>query len=70
MSAAAIPTIWISRASASTRWPAIFATAASPGELDLVPKGKSEPFSGVDRSKFSGEALYQLDRRVELRVYR
>jgi outer membrane protein OmpA-like peptidoglycan-associated protein len=40
------------------------------GQLDLVPKGKSEPFSGVDRSKFSGEALYQLDRRVELRVYR
>jgi outer membrane protein OmpA-like peptidoglycan-associated protein len=40
------------------------------GELDLVPKGKSEPFTGVDRSKFSGEALYQLDRRVELRVYR
>ncbi len=40
------------------------------GKLDLVPKGKSEPFSGIDRSKFSGEALYQLDRRVELRVYR
>jgi len=40
------------------------------GKLDLVAKGKSEPFSGIDRSKFSGEALYQLDRRVELRVYR
>jgi outer membrane protein OmpA-like peptidoglycan-associated protein len=40
------------------------------GQLDLVPKGKSEPFNGIDRSRFSGEALYQLDRRVELRVYR
>jgi outer membrane protein OmpA-like peptidoglycan-associated protein len=40
------------------------------GKLDLVPKGKSEPFTGVDRTRFSGEALYQLDRRVELRVYR
>lgn len=40
------------------------------GSLDLVPKGKSEPYMGVDRSKFSGEALYQLDRRVELRFLR
>lgn len=40
------------------------------GKLDLIPKGKSEPFTGVDRTRFSGEALYQLDRRVELRVYR
>jgi outer membrane protein OmpA-like peptidoglycan-associated protein len=40
------------------------------GDLDLVPKGKSEPFSGIDRGRFSGEALYQFDRRVELRVYR
>lgn len=40
------------------------------GELKLIPKGKSEPYSGVDRSRYSGEALYQLDRRVELRVAR
>lgn len=40
------------------------------GELELVPKGKSEPYLGVDRTKFSGETLYQLDRRVELRFTR
>lgn len=40
------------------------------GELTLTPKGKSEPYMGVDRSAYSGEALYQLDRRVELRVTR
>ena len=36
------------------------------GELSLVPKGETEPFTGVDRSQYSGEELYQLDRRVEL----
>jgi outer membrane protein OmpA-like peptidoglycan-associated protein len=40
------------------------------GKLDLVAKGKSEPFAGIDRSRFSGEALYQLDRRVELHLVR
>ena len=40
------------------------------GELNLSPKGKSEPYMGVDRSAYSGEALFQLDRRVELRVTR
>lgn len=40
------------------------------GELKLTPKGKSEPFMGVDRQHYSGEALFQLDRRVELRVAR
>lgn len=40
------------------------------GELRLTPKGKSEPYTGVNRSAYSGEALYQLDRRVELRVTR
>lgn len=40
------------------------------GELKLTPKGKTEPYSGVDRSTYSREALYQLDRRVELRVTR
>lgn len=38
------------------------------GKLQLVPKGANEPFTGVDRSKYLPEELYQLDRRVELRV--
>jgi outer membrane protein OmpA-like peptidoglycan-associated protein len=38
------------------------------GKLELVPKGATEPFMGVDRSKYPSEELYQLDRRVELRV--
>jgi len=38
------------------------------GKLDLVPKGASEPFKGVDRSKYSLDDLMQLDRRVELRA--
>lgn len=38
------------------------------GKLNLVPKGKLEPYTGVDRSKYDQEALYQLDRRVELHV--
>lgn len=38
------------------------------GELLLLPKGKTEPFTGVDRSNFPQEDLYQLDRRVELRL--
>lgn len=40
------------------------------GELKLTPKGKTEPYTGVDRAAYKGEALYQLDRRVELRVTR
>ncbi len=36
------------------------------GTLDLIPKGKSEPFTGVVRSQYPQEELYQLDRRVEL----
>ncbi|MBS0270697.1 MAG: OmpA family protein [Proteobacteria bacterium] len=38
------------------------------GKLQLLPKGATEPFTGVDRSKYTAEELYQLDRRVELRV--
>ena len=38
------------------------------GQIDLVPKGSSEPFNGVVRSRFQREDLLQLDRRVELRV--
>jgi len=37
------------------------------GKLDLIPMGEKAPFTGVDRSEFSREALYELDRRVELR---
>ncbi len=40
------------------------------GELKLTPLGKTEPFSGVDRARFDRQALYELDRRVELKVYR
>jgi len=36
------------------------------GELELIPKGKREPFAGVVRSQYPQEELYQLDRRVEL----
>lgn len=43
-------------------------TGGFTGELLLLPKGKTEPFTGVDRSNFSREDLYQLDRRVELRL--
>ena len=40
------------------------------GQLDLVPKGKAEPYLGVVRADFSQEDLWQLDRRVELMVSR
>lgn len=40
------------------------------GQLDLVPKGKTEPYLGVVRSEFPQEDLWQLDRRVELMVSR
>ncbi|MBU1211016.1 MAG: OmpA family protein [Alphaproteobacteria bacterium] len=38
------------------------------GEIILLPKGESEPFAGVDRNALPPEDLYQLDRRVELRL--
>jgi outer membrane protein OmpA-like peptidoglycan-associated protein len=38
------------------------------GDLELVPKGKTEPYAGVVRSEYNQEELYQLDRRVELVV--
>ena len=40
------------------------------GRLELVPKGKTEPYTGVVRGDFSQEDLYQLDRRVEMVVSR
>ena len=36
------------------------------GKLTLTPKGRSAPYTGVDRSLYSRDALYQLDRRVEV----
>lgn len=38
------------------------------GQLTLLPKGKSEPFGGVDRERLGREAVWQADRRVELRT--
>ena len=38
------------------------------GELELVPKGETEPFTGVVRSQYGKEELFQLDRRVELLI--
>jgi outer membrane protein OmpA-like peptidoglycan-associated protein len=38
------------------------------GKLEMVPKGATEPYTGIDRSKYPPDELYQLDRRVELRV--
>ncbi len=38
------------------------------GGLVLIPKGETQPFTEVDRSQYSQEDLYQLDRRVELLV--
>ncbi len=38
------------------------------GELTMTPKGETDPYRGVDRSKYPREELYTLDRRVELRL--
>jgi outer membrane protein OmpA-like peptidoglycan-associated protein len=40
------------------------------GKLELVPKGKSEPYAHVDRQMLPREDALQLDRRVELRLVR
>lgn len=47
---------------------AMLRKAGYSGKLRLVPKGETEPFSGVDRSQFSQDVLYELDRRVEIRT--
>src|SRR5262245_22030875 len=36
------------------------------GELELIPKGRSEPYSAIDRQALAKEDVFQLDRRVEL----
>lgn len=38
------------------------------GALTMTPKGETDPYRGVDRSKYAREELYTLDRRVELRL--
>jgi outer membrane protein OmpA-like peptidoglycan-associated protein len=38
------------------------------GKLVLMPKGKTEPFTGIDRRAMPRQIVYQMDRRVELRV--
>lgn len=38
------------------------------GQLDLVPRGESEPFTGIDRTRMAEDEVRQLDRRVELRL--
>ena len=38
------------------------------GRLSLLPKGKSEPFAGIDRTSAAHDAVLQADRRVELRL--
>ncbi|MDH4983136.1 OmpA family protein [Hyphomicrobium sp. D-2] len=40
------------------------------GSLELVPKGKTEPYLGVVRGDFAQDDLWQLDRRVELVISR
>jgi outer membrane protein OmpA-like peptidoglycan-associated protein len=36
------------------------------GKLELIAKGRSEPYAGIDRNTLSKEQAFQLDRRVEL----
>jgi outer membrane protein OmpA-like peptidoglycan-associated protein len=36
-------------------------------KVELVPKGRSEPFAGIDRRSLAREDALQLDRRVEMR---
>lgn len=37
------------------------------GKLELIPKGRTEPYAGIDRLSLSKEDAFQLDRRVEMR---
>jgi outer membrane protein OmpA-like peptidoglycan-associated protein len=36
------------------------------GKLELIPKGRSEPYAAIDRNALPREEVLQLDRRVEL----
>ena len=43
-------------------------TGGYAGRLALIPKGKSEPYRAIDRGSLSIEEIWQIDRRVELRL--
>jgi outer membrane protein OmpA-like peptidoglycan-associated protein len=38
------------------------------GQVELIPKGDTEPFAGIDRTRIARDELYELDRRVELKI--
>lgn len=38
------------------------------GKVELLPKGDTAPFTGVDRTVMPRDQLYELDRRVELQL--
>ena len=38
------------------------------GKVDLMAKGKAEPYTGIDRRAAPREQVWQMDRRVEMRV--
>ncbi len=38
------------------------------GGLSLVPRGKRDPYQGIDRRRLALSEIYQADRRVELRL--
>jgi outer membrane protein OmpA-like peptidoglycan-associated protein len=38
------------------------------GQLSLLPRGKREPYAGIDRKRLPLREIYQADRRVELRL--
>ncbi|MBN9259691.1 MAG: OmpA family protein [Hyphomicrobium sp.] len=38
------------------------------GELSLLPRGKREPYQGIDRKRLPRYLIHQADRRVELRL--
>jgi outer membrane protein OmpA-like peptidoglycan-associated protein len=43
-------------------------SAGYTGKLSLLPRGKREPYSGIDRTRLPREEVYQADRRVELQL--
>ena len=38
------------------------------GKVDLMAKGKAEPYTGIDRRASPREQIWQMDRRVEMRL--
>lgn len=43
-------------------------SAGYTGKLSLLPRGKREPYAGIDRARLPREEVYQADRRVELQL--